>query len=74
MNPVVAVGLDVTRKTLLTEADLAALAQRCAGLPRAPALLRFLQDSARYYFDLMEKRYGARRLSLYFAPSATSVA
>ncbi|HEY3720585.1 MAG TPA: nucleoside hydrolase, partial [Roseiarcus sp.] len=63
--PLVAVGLDVTRKTLLVEADLAALAQRCAGLPRAPALLRFLEDSARYYFDLMEKRYGARRFVMH---------
>ena len=63
--PLVAVGLDVTRKTLLVEADLAALAQRCAGLPRAPALLRFLEDSARYYFELMEKRYGARRFVMH---------
>jgi purine nucleosidase len=63
--PLVAVGLDVTRKTLLLEADLAVLAQRCAGLPRAPALLRFLEDSARYYFELMEKRYGARRLVMH---------
>jgi purine nucleosidase len=61
----VAVGLDVTRKTLLVEADLAALALRCAGLPHAPALLRFLEDSARYYFELMEKRYGARRLVMH---------
>ena len=63
--PLVAVGLDVTRKTLLLEADLAVLAQRCAGLPRAPALLRFLEDSARYYFELMEKRYGARRFVMH---------
>src|SRR5271163_3814943 len=63
--PLVAVGLDVTRKTLLLEADLATLAQRCAGLPRAPALLRFLEDSARYYFELMEKRYGARHLVMH---------
>ena len=63
--PLVAVGLDVTRKTLLFESDLAALAKRCAGLPRAPALLRFLEDSSRYYFDLMEKRYGARRLVMH---------
>ena len=63
--PLVAVGLDVTRKTLLVEADLATLAQRCAGLRRAPALLRFLGDSARYYFELMEKRYGARRFVMH---------
>ena len=63
--PLVAVGLDVTRTTLLVEADLAAVARRCAGLPRAPVLLRFLEDSARYYFELMEKRYGARRFVMH---------
>src|SRR5271156_689449 len=63
--PLVAVGLDVTRKTLLVEADLAALARRCDGLPRAPALSRFLEDSARYYFELMEKRYGARHFVMH---------
>src|SRR5277367_5702934 len=63
--PLVAVGLDVTRKTLLVEADLAALARRCDGLPRAPALSRFLEDSARYYFELMEKRYGSRHLVMH---------
>jgi purine nucleosidase len=63
--PLVAIGLDVTRKTLLLEADLVALARRCTGLPRASALLRFLEDSARYYFELMEKRYGARRFVMH---------
>jgi purine nucleosidase len=63
--PLVAVGLDVTHKTLLFEADLAALAERCAGLPRAPALLRFLEESACYYFELMERRYGSRRLVMH---------
>ncbi len=58
--PLVAVGLDVTRQTRLVPADLAALAERCAGLAGAPALLRFLEDAARHYFDLMEKWYGAR--------------
>jgi purine nucleosidase len=58
--PLVAVGLDVTRQTQLVPADLAALAERCAGLADAPALLRFLEDAARHYFDLMEKWYGAR--------------
>ena len=46
-------------------ADLAALARRCAGMPRAPALLCFLEDSARYYFELMEKRYGSRHLVMH---------
>ncbi len=63
--PLVAVGLDVTNKTLLFETDLAALAQRCAGLSRAPALLRFLGDSARQYFELMEKRRRGRRLVMH---------
>jgi purine nucleosidase len=63
--PLVAVGLDVTRKTLLVPADLTALAEHCAGLPEAPALLRFLEDAARYYFDFMEKRYGARVFTMH---------
>ena len=63
--PLVAVGLDVTRKALLLPADLAALAERCAGLAGAPALLRFLDDAARYYFDLMEKWYGARVFTMH---------
>jgi purine nucleosidase len=65
LAPIVAVGLDVTHQTRIEEADLAALAQRCAGLPRAPELLRFLEDSARYYFDLMEKWRGARYLVMH---------
>jgi purine nucleosidase len=63
--PLVAVGLDVTRKTLLFPEDLAALAKRCAGLVRAPALLRFLDDATRYYFDFMEKSYGARVFTMH---------
>ena len=63
--PLVAVGLDVTRKTQLVPADLAALAERCAGSAGAPALLRFLEDAARYYFDFMETRYGARVLTMH---------
>ncbi len=58
--PLVAVGLDVTRKTQLVPDDLTALAERCAGLTHAPALLRFLDDAARYYFERMEKAVGAR--------------
>ncbi len=63
--PLVAVGLDVTRKTLLVPADLTTLAERCAGLPGAPPLLRFLDDAARYYFDFMEKSYGARVFTMH---------
>ncbi len=63
--PLVAVGLDVTRQTRIVEEDLAALAKRCAGLPRAPGLLRFLDDSARYYFELMENWHGARHLTMH---------
>ncbi len=63
--PLVAVGLDVTRRTRLTEADLAALAARCVGGRRAPALTRFLSDSARFYFDLMESRYGERHVIMH---------
>jgi purine nucleosidase len=63
--PLVAVGLDVTRKAQLVPADLTALAERCAGLARAPALLRFLDDAARHYFDFMEKSYGARVFTMH---------
>ena len=63
--PLVAVGLDVTRKALLVPADLAALAERSAGLARAPALLRFLDDAARYYFERMEQTTGARVFTMH---------
>lgn len=63
--PLVAVGLDVTRKTLLVPADLTALAERCAGLPGGSALLGFLENAARHYFDFMEKSYGARVFTMH---------
>ena len=63
--PLIAVGLDVTRQTQLVPGDLTDLAARCAGLPHAPALTRFLVDSARHYFELMEKWTGARILTLH---------
>ncbi len=63
--PLVAVGLDVTRKTQLVPADLTALAERCAGLAQAPALLCFLEDAARYYFERMEKWIGARVFTMH---------
>ncbi len=58
--PLVAVGLDVTHQTQLMPEDLAALAERCAGLPRGPELMRFLDDAGRYYFDLMLQWRGQR--------------
>jgi purine nucleosidase len=61
-TPLVAVGLDVTRQTLLRPEHLAALAGRIAGTPRAAALMRFLEESSRHYFELTEKREGRRYL------------
>jgi purine nucleosidase len=63
--PLVAVGLDVTRQTRIVETDRAALTERCAGLPRAPELTRFLDDSARHHFELMEKWHGSRHLTMH---------
>ena len=59
-TPIVAVGLDVTRKTRLAEADLVALARRHPG-----PLTRFLQDAARFYFELMERRGEGRALVMH---------
>jgi purine nucleosidase len=58
--PLVAVGLDVTRQTQLLPEHLADLARRCEGAPHAVALLRFLEDSTRHYFEFIEKRDGRR--------------
>jgi len=63
--PLVAVGLDVTRKTRLEEADLVTLASRCAGTKHGAELMRFLDDSARYYFELMERRFGGRYFTMH---------
>ena len=71
--PLVAIGLDVTRQTQLVAADLAALAERCAGLPGGPALTRFLDDSGRYYFDLMES-WGRGRVFTMHDPLAIAAA
>ena len=51
--PLVAVGLDVTHQVRIVEADLDALALRCQGSPQADAIISFLRDSARHYFQLM---------------------
>jgi purine nucleosidase len=58
--PLVAVGLDVTRQTQLLPEHLSDLARRCEGAPHAAALLRFLNDSTRHYFEFIEKRDGRR--------------
>ena len=63
----------MTRRTVLTEADLDALAARCAALPRGPALTRFLSDAAAHYFDLMESR-GRPRAVVMHDPLAVAVA
>src|SRR5215470_6956306 len=44
--PVIAVGLDVTRKTIIDESDVAAIASRIAGEPHGPKLTRFLEDAS----------------------------
>jgi purine nucleosidase len=72
-TPVVAVGLDVTRQTIFAAEDIAALARRVAGKPRGPGLVRFLEDSSRHYFELMEKWHGARYLTMH-DPLALGVA
>ena len=71
--PAIVVGLDVTRRTLLTEADLDQVSRACAGLPRGPALTGFLRDAARHYFDLMEGRGRPRALVMH-DPLAVAVA
>ena len=71
--PLVAVGLDVTRQTLLLPEHLNELARRCEGAPRAPALLRFLEDSTRHYFEMVEKR-DRRRYFVMHDPLAVAVA
>ncbi len=63
--PVVAVGLDVTRKVTIDAADLEALAARCGESPRADALTRFLADAARFYFERMERQTGRRFLVMH---------
>ena len=72
-TPVVAIGLDVTRKTIFDERDLAAFAARVAGKPHAPALTRFIDDASRYYFERMEKRHGPAHLTMH-DPLAVAVA
>ena len=72
-TPVIAIGLDVTRKTIIDENDVAAIASRWAGKPDGPALTRFLVDSSRAYFERMEKIYGQRIFTMH-DPLALAVA
>lgn len=71
--PSILVGLDVTRQTLLSEADLEGLAQSCAGLPNGPALTTFLTDAGRFYFEFRERRGQTRALVMH-DPLAVAVA
>jgi purine nucleosidase len=71
--PVIAIGLDVTRKTTIDERDLAAIASRVAGKPHGPALHRFLDDASRFYFERMEKMLGQRIFTMH-DPLAVAVA
>jgi purine nucleosidase len=71
--PAILVGLDVTRRTLLSEADLDTLKTRCAAAPRGPALAEFLIDAAAHYFDLMAARGRPRALVMH-DPLAVAVA
>src|SRR5271165_1805845 len=71
--PVVAVGLDVTRKTTFDANDVAAFAARAAGKPMGPALTRFIDDASRFYFDRMEASQGRRHLVMH-DPLAVEVA
>jgi purine nucleosidase len=72
-TPVIAIGLDVTRKTIIDETDVAAMASRFAAEPHGPALTRFLADSSRAYFERMEKIYGQRIFTMH-DPLALAVA
>ncbi len=71
--PTILVGLDVTRRTVLTEADIEALSETCARLPNGPALTDFLRDAARHYFELMQRRGRPRALVMH-DPLAVAVA
>jgi len=71
--PVEAIGLDVTRKTTIDEGDLAALAARLSGKPLGARLMRFIEDSSRHYFELMEKQHGRRFVTMH-DPLALAVA
>ncbi len=71
--PVIAVGLDVTRKTIIDESDIAAIAARIADKPHGAKLTRFLEDASRFYFERMEKMLGKRIFTMH-DPLAIAVA
>jgi len=71
--PVIAVGLDVTRKTIIDESDVKALGSRIADKPHGMKLARFLEDASRFYFERMEKMLG-RRIFTMHDPLAVAVA
>jgi purine nucleosidase len=72
-TPVIAIGLDVTRKTIIDERDIAAIEANVAHMPHGPKLIRFLEDAARFYFERMEKMLG-RRIFTMHDPLAIAVA
>ena len=72
-TPVVAIGLDVTRKTTIDERDIAAIGSRCVDKRYGPALMRFLEDLSHFYFERMEKILG-RRIFTMHDPLAVAVA
>jgi purine nucleosidase len=71
--PVIAVGLDVTRKATFDANDVAEFAARAAGKPHGAALTRFIEDASRFYFERMETWQGRRHLIMH-DPLAVAVA
>ena len=71
--PVIAIGLDVTRKTIIDERDITAIGSRIAGKPHGAKLARFLEDASRFYFERMEKMLGKRVFTMH-DPLAVAVA
>jgi purine nucleosidase len=71
--PVIAIGLDVTRKTIIDESDIAAIESRIAGKPKGAKLTSFLEDASRFYFERMEKTIGKRIFTMH-DPLAIAVA
>jgi purine nucleosidase len=63
--PVIAIGLDVTRKTIIDESDVAAIGARIADKPHGAKLTRFLEDASRFYFERMEKTLGKRIFTMH---------
>ena len=71
--PVIAVGLDVTRKTIIDESDISAVESRIARRPHGAKLTRFLDDASRFYFERMEKLLSKRIFTMH-DPLAVAVA